>query len=122
MTGLIEAFDLAGLGIVDGDRHAIEIAIKQIDMDAVDQQPAAAVDPGPPAAERRDVGLGVSIVEAGHDPAQDRDVDRLATAIVEPDVVVGVGRRRAASARAAERHGLDAGHRRQRFDHAARLG
>ncbi len=63
MAGLVVRLDLAGLGVVDCRRRAIEVAIEQVDMDAVDQQPAAAVDPRSPSAERRDLGLGAAVIE-----------------------------------------------------------
>jgi hypothetical protein len=110
MARLIEALHLTGMGVVDGGTNAVEIAIEQVDVDAVHHQPAAPVDPRPPTTERRDGGLGATIVEGGRDLAQHPDVDRPVGAIVEADIVVGRGQRRASGTRAAQRDRLDAGH------------
>ena len=65
MAGLVEALDLAGMGIVDRCRHSVEIAIEQVDMDAADQQPATAVDPRAPAAQCRHLGRSAAIIQGG---------------------------------------------------------
>ena len=122
MAGLVVRLDLAGVGVVDRRGDPIEVAIEQVDMDAADQQPAAAIDPRSPAAKRRDFGPRATIVERRGNLAQGSDVDRPAAAIVQPDVVVRRRRRGAAGARAAERDRLDAWHRRQRPDQAAEQG
>ena len=63
MAGLVVRLDLAGVSAVDRRGHTIEIAVEQVDMDAVDQQPTAAIDPRSPSAERRDLGLGAAVIE-----------------------------------------------------------
>jgi hypothetical protein len=110
------------MGVVDRRRHPLEVAIEQIDMDTADQEPAATVDPGPPAAERRDLGRGAAIIECRRDAAEGGNVDRPAASIIDADVLVGRGRRRAAGTRAAQRNRRDTGHRRQRPDQAVEQG
>src|SRR5580658_7188303 len=51
MADLIHRGDVAGDASLDNFAHPIQIAIEEIDMVAVDEQPSAAVDAGAPCAE-----------------------------------------------------------------------
>lgn len=116
MAGLVVALDRPRMGVVDCRGDAIEIAIEQIDMDTLHHEPAAAIDPRPPAADRGHGRGGATIIQGDDDPAQRRDIDRLVTTVVQAQVIVGGRRRRAAGARPAQRDRGDATYRRESCD------
>ena len=83
--------------VLDG----VQVAVEEVDPFALDRQPGAAVDDAPPLPRRDDL----SLVAEGADGV---GVD--AAAVVEPEVPVAIGPRRAARAGAAEGHRHDARH------------
>src|SRR4051794_12155141 len=78
MSGLIMAFDPAMTAILDDGANLIEIPTQQIQPCAGDREPAAAVDPGPPAADCRHTGGRTgSIIECGNDRPEGNDIQRV---------------------------------------------
>src|SRR5689334_428665 len=89
VSGLVMHGDLARAASVDHTPDVVEIAINQVDLVAVDGEPAATDDPGTPSTYRRDFG-GVTFVDKRpHGLPKRVRIDRLCGRIIESDVVVG---------------------------------
>jgi hypothetical protein len=97
-------------------RDAREIAIEQVDRATADPQPAAAIDPRPPAAERRHGCSRAAIVERRRRAGECGHVETRAAVVIKPDVVVGIWMPLTARPRSAERDGAQALYAGQRSD------
>src|SRR5215467_12069936 len=94
--------DLAGPAVLDHMRDRFDVAIEQVDFSLRDRQPAAADNPGSPAADWRHLRRRGVIGERFRRLQQMLGVEWLRCGEIEADVVVG-GPTRRGHARASRR-------------------
>src|SRR5579862_7519312 len=108
MTDLIERIGLAGDALLNHFLHAPEIAIEEVDVIALDEQPAAAIHSRAPCTDRRHQFIGMAIVEFARRLRKFRDRKEMVAVVGESEIDVRIGARGSARPRAAKRDRLDA--------------
>ena len=113
MAALVVYRDVPAQAVIDYGAGARDVAVQNIDGEAVDSEPAAAVYPRPPRAGLRRRVCAARVVKLRGAPSQLFRVE-CARVVIYPDVDVGVSSRASHGARAAEHDGLHAAHARER--------
>ena len=112
MAALVIYRDVPAQAVIDYGAGARDVAVQDIDGEAVDREPAAAVYPRPPRAGLRSRVSASRVVELSGAPSQLFRVE-CARVVIYPDVDIGVRARASHGARAAEHDGLHAAHARE---------
>ena len=113
MAALVIYRDVPAQAVIDYGAGARDVAVQNIDGEAVDSEPAAAVYPRPPRARLRRRVSASRVVELRGAASQLFRVE-LARVLIYPDVDIGVRSRASNGARAAEHDRLHAAHARER--------
>jgi len=110
MTDLIHGARAAGSAFVDCPADRADIAVEEINVAPIDDQPAAAVDPGTPLAESGYEPRLMPIVEFLGRAGKFIDRKWLLGFVVEADIDVGIRVRGCARTRSAENDCGDSSH------------
>ncbi len=86
--------NVACIAVVDGAGDEVDVSIEKIDTLTPYCEPCAAIDPGPPPSQIRHSGL-LSIVDVSGNGTNMANVQRLVFVVVEANVDIRVGSRRA---------------------------
>ena len=111
---MIGDLEFAATDLGDHAVHARKIAVDQIDGNAVDAEPGAAIDPGTPAAQGRREITAMIVIEQGGGGIEGGDIQAGRAAIAKADIDVGMGVVPAAGTAAAEHQSANAANGRHR--------